>query len=501
MSNPVPTPEQLAVIEAFANTQDSLEVQAVAGSGKTSTLAMASARLPVLPTICLAFNKKNAEDMARRLPSFVTCSTVNALGHRVWGQTTGKKLKLETGKVYDALSEYMNKVKDAQLKRQLGEDFAALLRVIRLAKALGYVPAKMREFGRSLLEVEDLLEAVYSQVDINMSDEYLFVLDQILEQGIADSYRGVIDFDDQVYMSALFGGVFPKYSCVMVDEAQDLSPLNHEILERLAGGRVIAVGDPYQAIYAFRGASHTSMEQLSTRFGMRRLPLSVAFRCPRLVADNVKWHVPHIQSPDWAADGAVVHLDHWTPAMIPDGAAIICRANAPLFSMAMRLIRAKRGIKILGNDIGAGLIKLMKKLGSDTDPSEVFLGEIKTWEAKELTKADKRRHAAIHDKADCLRAFARDTRTRGEAIAYAEMIFKAEGPIQLMTGHKSKGGEWDVVFFLDSFLIPSKFALRAAEEGDNRQLTQERNLKYVIETRAKQTLYYVNSDEFRLEDF
>ena len=499
MSKLSPTPEQSIIIEAFRDTRDSLSVEAVAGSGKTTTLAMASAKLPVEPTICLAFNKSIAETMAQRLPSFVTSQTMNALGHRTWATTTGKKLKLDTSKVYTAVTEYGNKLRGPVEKRQWGENLASFLRVVRLAKAIGYVPPKMRQFGKTLVEIPDFLDVLYSQVDINMGDEELFALDQILENSIGDSFSGTIDFDDQVYMSGLFGGKFPVYPCVMVDEAQDLSPLNHEIISKLAGGRVIAVGDPYQAIYAFRGASHGSMAELSARFGMRSLSLNTAFRCPRLVADNVRWRVPHIASPEWAVDGLVSHLDSWGPQDIPDGAAIICRANAPIFSLAMKLIRAKRGIQILGNDIGAGLIKLMRKLGEDHDEASVFLRNIKAWEDKELTKAPKQRHASIHDRADCLRAFATETRSRAEAIAYAEMIFKATGPIQLMTGHKSKGGEWDIVFFLDSFLVPSKHARRAAEEGDDRQMIQELNLKYVIETRAKQSLYYVSSEDFHIE--
>jgi len=67
--------------------------------------------------------------------------------------------------------------------------------------------------------------------------------------------------------------------------------------------------------------------------------------------------------------------------------------------------------------------------------------------------------------------------------------------VELMTGHKSKGEEWDHVFHLDSWLIPSKFALRAADEGDNSGMEQERNLRYVIETRSKKTLTFINSED------
>ena len=60
-----------------------------------------------------------------------------------------------------------------------------------------------------------------------------------------------------------------------------------------------------------------------------------------------------------------------------------------------------------------------------------------------------------------------------------------ETVITLCTIHKSKGLEADVVYILNEFLIPSKFA------KSSMQLEQETNLKYVARTRAKKELYYL----------
>ncbi|MCL5460465.1 ATP-binding domain-containing protein, partial [Loigolactobacillus coryniformis] len=59
------------------------------------------------------------------------------------------------------------------------------------------------------------------------------------------------------------------------------------------------------------------------------------------------------------------------------------------------------------------------------------------------------------------------------------------GPIQLMTGHKSKGLEFDNVFILDKQLL--------REEG------QDKNLLYVMQTRAKETLTYIYLNDFVYE--
>jgi superfamily I DNA/RNA helicase/RecB family exonuclease len=58
------------------------------------------------------------------------------------------------------------------------------------------------------------------------------------------------------------------YDVVLVDEYQDTDPAQEELLLRLAGdGReLIAVGDPDQSIYAFRGADVTAIRRFADRF-------------------------------------------------------------------------------------------------------------------------------------------------------------------------------------------------------------------------------------------
>ncbi len=104
------------------------------------------------------------------------------------------------------------------------------------------------------------------------------------------------------------------------------------------------------------------------------------------------------------------------------------------------------------------------------------------WTEEKLAKT--RSPAKVHDQATCLRIFAKQGDTLGDALVYAEHLFNSQGPIQLMTCHKSKGLEFDNVFILDRDLI------RIDEEG------QEKNILYVAQTRAKQTLTYVTSDGF-----
>jgi superfamily I DNA/RNA helicase len=169
---------------------------------------------------------------------------------------------------------------------------------------------------------------------------------------------------------------------------------------------------------------------------------------------------------------------------IPDGSAFICRCNAPLFSLALRFLTAGRGCRLVGTDLGPNLLRTLKKLGPESLTKKETLHAIAQWEAERLLKAKDK--ASINDKAECLRVFANFGNTLGGAIAYAEHIFKGQGAIELLSGHKAKGLEWDTVYHLDPWRIPSPYAETKEE------IEQELNLNYVITTRAKRSLYFVD---------
>lgn len=479
----VPTPEQEAIIEAARTTKDNLLINALAGAAKTSTLVMIANALPGIPTLSLAFNKRIATEMAERLPGHVMCKTLNAIGHGVWAQACSRKLKLDTKKSYNILKGLVDGLRRAEKNEAYGT-FSETLKLIGKAKLAGYIPSKVPT-GKRLVSAEEF----WSDLDEEGEDAQRDLVDAALVESIAQSYNGLIDFDDQIYMSTLFGGAFPRFPLVLVDEAQDLSSINHAMLEKLVTQRVIAVGDPYQSIYAFRGAMSTSMATLRSRFNMREMNLSISFRCPRSIAERARFRAPHMQWPEWAEEGQVNAPTEWSSSHILDGAAVICRNNAPLFRLAFQLIRAGRGVTVVGSDIGPSLIKALKKLGPEDMTYEQASKAIDAWETERLRKAKGK--AATKDKAECLRVFLSIGQSLAGAIAYAESIFKSAGPIQLLSGHKSKGLEWDHVFHLDPSRIPSPFA-----EGDD-AIEQELNVRYVIETRAKKSLTLIEMEGYQ----
>lgn len=222
---------------------------------------------------------------------------------------------------------------------------------------------------------------------------------------------------------------------------------------------------------------------------MTEFTLSVSFRCPQAIVKRAWDRVPHMKWAPWATEGEVRYFAEWTSEDIPDHAAVICRNNAPLFKLALELIKAGRGIKLLGADIGPNLIKLLKKLSTDNPSGQDLHHLIERWKMDTLKKA--RNASSVEDRAECLHVFAEAGGDLKGAVLYAERLFATSGPIQLMSGHKSKGLEFDTVFHLDPWRIPSKYATSPDQQD------QELNLKYVIETRSKKVLNLISMENFR----
>lgn len=485
------TEEQVRIIKAVLETKDNIIINALAGAAKSTTLEFICKYLTGVPILSLAFNKRIAEELGSRLPSHVQCKTLNALGHRVWMTALGStKIVLNTKKTKELIDEWADENLHKSEREEFYDVYGSLLRAVDSTKLKGYVPSAFHANSKPVYT--ELSDEWFEDLFDGTPPRWLFsLIDSVLTKSIRLAYKGSIDFNDQIYMPTLFGGTFPAFPVVMVDEAQDLSPLNHAMLRKLVRQRLIAVGDPWQSIYGFRGAVTNGMSVLKSTFSMTEFNLSVSFRCPRAVVRKANARVPHMRFPDWAIEGEVRALPSWNASAIPDGAAIICRNNAPLFACALALIRAGRGVKLLGADIGPLLIKTLKKLGPSDLPRDSLLTEIEKWKSAKLAKA--RSAGTIEDKAECLRIFAEAGETLSQAVTWAEHLFVMGGTIQLMSGHKSKGLEFETVYHLDPWRVPSKYA----QEGE--ALEQELNVKYVIETRAKRSLFLVSLNDLSIE--
>jgi DNA helicase-2/ATP-dependent DNA helicase PcrA len=189
--------------------------------------------------------------------------------------------------------------------------------------------------------------------------------------------------------------------------------------------------------------------------------------------------------------------------MFRPGDTVLCRNNAPLVALAFRCIRERVGVNLLGRDIGRALGTIIKAISPNGDlslPLDIFIQKLTEWQMIELTKArakdDEAKAEAVNDRAESLFAIIEGNPTARCAQdilnATAALFDKQTGMVTLSTIHKAKGLEWDRVYFLDSWRLPSKFALAAKQAGNPEPLRQEDNLAYVAVTRAKHELIYID---------
>lgn len=504
----IPTPEQAAIVDAAVNSPLSLMISADAGCAKTTALELAAWAMPPGPSLALAFGVKNKTELEKRFPPHFTVLTLNGLGHRAWGRACRQTLIVDDRKVGRLLTATAKDQGYALSKEQWSD----VRSIVSHAQHLGLVPSDYPHKGLMVDTPESWMD-IADALLVTDAEPLLPLARAVLCACIAESFTGLISYDDQIYMSALFNGNFPRFPRVFVDEAQDLSSINHLQIKRTLLDRLIVAGDDKQGIYAWRGADSSSMRSMRMlRKEWLDLRLSVTFRCPRVVVARQQSHAPGFTSAPSCVDGEIwdwaFNHDRWTWATIDpepkQSVAILCRNNAPLMAIAMKLIRQGVGAVMLGREIGKGLVSLAKKIiPLDSIPASECRRLITQWADDQIEVAaanDKHEKiAGIEDRRDSLLAVLDSGPANSGAMRKAldELFSRASGRVTLSTIHKFKGLESDIVVHLDPWRIPSKWARLALSAGDDRPMQQELNLRYVVETRTRRTLILANLEDFQ----
>ena len=497
----VPSAYQAAVYTWVASGEGHGLVEAVAGSGKTTTIINALMIIPPTMRIVLfAFNKAIAAELADKVPAHCTARTFHSAGMAAWRSAVGK-VRVDTDKCRKILRSMIMKTRP-----DLYRKYAALvLKLVDLAKGAG---AGRAEWGctHHLVELDDDLFAdlmAHHGIDL-AEDQIAHEAFWLATKVIAYSYsqRNVIDFNDMLLFPVVYGAAFPKHDWVLGDEAQDLNGIQRAVVFRSLkpDGRMLAVGDPCQAIYGFRGASSDSMDQIRAAFGCTVLPLSITYRCSSAIVKAAQAFVPHIEARDGVAPGEVADVQSYTVDSFRPTDGIVCRNTAPLVGMAYGFIQRGRGVKLMGRSIGKGLSALVEKLNAQG--VDRLIEKLDAWLERETLKAEAAGKEStiegMEDKHGCIMQIIDNLPETGRTVPAVlraiERLFTdnaGSGILTLCTIHRSKGLEWDRVWILDAWRMPSKFATLAWQQQ------QEANLHYVAITRAKHAVYYIDADRWK----
>jgi DNA helicase-2/ATP-dependent DNA helicase PcrA len=357
---PTPTVQQQAVIEAPLAPAI---VVAGAGSGKTETMAnrvvwlLANGHVNVSEILGLTFTRKAAGELALRIRKRIeqlvvseltdiefdpfdapTVATYNSFANAIFRENA-----LLLGR--EPESAVLSEASAWQLARRLvvasTDD-----RLVELEKSVDLVTSAVISLSRALSEnvadaadVERMTERFCELAELptgsgRVKEMYASVRSAIgvvgslppvldlAEQFAAEKVRrGFVEYSDQVALALRVSERVPtvvddyraRYKVILLDEYQDTSVVQTRLLSTLfAGQSVMAVGDPHQSIYGWRGASAANLGRFALDFtgerdGAARYALSTSWRNPVSVLDAANTLVEPLSA------ASPVHVERLAP--------------------------------------------------------------------------------------------------------------------------------------------------------------------------------------------
>jgi F-box protein 18 (helicase) len=480
------TKEQIEII----NSSGDIKINAVAGSGKTTTIIeYAKSRPKQSRILYLVFNKSVKLEAARKFEKIgldnVKVETAHSLAYKYIVRQNGYKV-LPQGYKTNELAELL------KLKGN-GEKHTEYVVANHINKFISYYCNSDRQKVNDLNYLDTITDNK-AKIFVGKFYEYIVNQTRLL---LAKMDKGEIDITHDFYLKKfqLSNPQLP-YDYILFDEGQDASAAMLDIFLKQKAIKVI-VGDTHQQIYGWRFAVN-SLEKAD----FKDYYLSTSFRFGQDIA-NLSTAVLKLKG----------ELGEFKPIEINGKGnskgiktkAVIARTNLGLLLKAIEYVVEKKEVKQIyfeGNinsytyaDDGASLydvlnlyngkkrlikdklIRSMKDMGdledyikkSEDNQLGMMVEIVKEYENKIpiLIKAIKEKHVQNDEK------------------EHAEMIFS--------TVHRCKGMEYDAVQIVNDFISEEKIKKLKDEnridETNSAKINEEINLLYVAVTRAKNMVY------------
>lgn len=483
------TDEQGEIREGVATLKpnENLKVIAFAGAGKTTTLkACAEARRD--RGVYLAFNQSIAAEAKEKLGrTKCNAMTMHGLAYRAMKDIMGSPTTLNTRTLIDA--GIIGKFHVPELKGwgeyRVG---AAVMRTMAAFAASADSDFSVEHAQSALIEAlgdpdfivsEEKADLVKDTIDKLSEPLHLIAQEywvQCMSEGKYnhDMYLKMLDIDAGVRRDA-----FARFKYVMIDEAQDINPVQRSILTK-TGLPLVAVGDPYQQIYSWRGA-----ENALQKLPGRELFLTQSFR----FGDNIAKIARHILNS--IPDGGPQHrLEGAGPGPKGDRTrgAVICRTNIGMLDEAIKYLN--KGFSVHVDNVEGLLTDATSaqalKEGRLADVKSPDLKQFDTWEELEIA-AEEGGDPGLSKLVNLVRTHRIPDVQR---LAANHNPNADEVALSVYTGHRSKGLEFDAVNLGDDWpdidAMKSRHKVALGQSDKHVTLAKEAyNTLYVAATRAK----------------
>ncbi|MCX6429951.1 MAG: ATP-dependent DNA helicase [Actinobacteria bacterium] len=331
-----PTDEQIAIIES---PLEPAVVIAGAGSGKTETMSarvlylVANGLVQPDEILGLTFTRKAAGELAKRVrvrlrqlreADLAPKKSANGLSDAsimTYHSYAGRLLSEHSIRCgVDAGEEPIGEAALWQMTAALvhnwpDENFTSESAVSTVIKDVIGLSRLVLEHGVTTAQIEDVSLPILAHLEslgtasnpasrkiLQTLTQRLSILPMVFELQARRQRDGLLSFDDQMSLAATIAEQFQdvreiessRYRVVLLDEYQDTSQSQVRMLSALygSGHSVMAVGDPCQAIYTWRGASAGTIGAFAKNFpksssqkGRAQFSLSTTFRNDKIVLD------------------------------------------------------------------------------------------------------------------------------------------------------------------------------------------------------------------------
>lgn len=540
-----PSSYQQKILDCFTSTNENILVNALAGSGKSSTICLLTEHIDK-SSIYIAFNASVVDEFKKKIKNpKVKVMTMHSLAYSIMlynieqeskadekpkgfgKQRSKKEVHLDNFKPYkildDELTKRYGRYMDFSRRVFYKDQYVSLYNLCCLTMT---DMSSMTDVDR-LIDDHTLFvsfgEEDYPKPSIREITETLKVLDTKGKQHF--DLDGSISFTDMLYITYWKlknkdweVPYWAQYTNVMVDEGQDLSKLQLSFLPFIKryNGRYVFVMDKNQAIYGFAGGDTNAWSSIPRLFApVTSFDLPVCYRCAKSHLERVNklFDIPIKPRPN-APDGFVKKIEKdEIKNFVQPGDLIISRKNKWLAECVLSL--AKAGIPVYMED--KAMVDDIKKIITKAKCNSIrglknhlekaiasYYDKMKKLATKKADSVEDNEKKAEEvadttskiDNINFLNAILKSYISSGSSLSTSTEVFvkyitkllnttPSPDCVRICSVHKAKGLEAENVFVLNEGKIAYDF--RQSKE----QNVQEKNLSYISMTRAKNGLYLV----------